>query len=299
MKYVFSISLLLVSFNALAQDFELFKIQSTYYPSQVVKESSTDGEVGFWEWSGQFAIPQLLKKERMILIHKFGYTNLRVDTDGIFTNPSAETTKHYHTVMYNLSVVKILNPNWRLLVNLSPTLASDFNESLNGSDFLFQASALALNAKSEKFKYGFGLAYTTRFGRQILIPSGVIKYNTQKMELDALLPNKLSLMFNTHKAVNFGLEAALDGGLFNNTSESQIVNDLIDKAGYSRVNVGPTVSVRLKETMRIYLVGGMAVGRRLEFVDTAGETLDRTPDNGPFIKVGFSISPKGNGTGGF
>ncbi|MEM8897742.1 MAG: DUF6268 family outer membrane beta-barrel protein, partial [Bacteroidota bacterium] len=157
----------------------------------------------------------------------------------------------------------------------------------------------ALNAKSKKIKYGFGMAYTTRFGRQILIPTGVIKYNTQKMELDALLPNKLSLMFNTHKTVNFGLEAALDGGLFNNRSESQIVNDLIDKAGYSRVNVGPTVSVRLKETMRIYLVGGMAVGRRLEFVDTAGETLDRTPENGPFIKVGFSFSPVGNNAGGF
>ncbi|MEL6194593.1 MAG: DUF6268 family outer membrane beta-barrel protein [Bacteroidota bacterium] len=222
-----------------------------------------------------------------------------MDTDGIFTNPSAETTKHYHAIIYNLSVVKILSPNWRLLVNLSPTLASDFNESLNGSDFLFQASGLAMNTKNKKFKYGFGLAYTTRFGRQILIPTGVIKYNTQKMELDVALPNKLSLLFNTHKTFNFGLEAALDGGLFNNSSESQIVNDLIDKAGYSRVNVGPTISLKVKDAMKIYLVGGMAVGRRLEFIDAAGETLDRTPENGPFVKVGVSINPKGKISGGF
>ncbi|MEM9936783.1 MAG: DUF6268 family outer membrane beta-barrel protein [Bacteroidota bacterium] len=285
--------------NTIAQDFELFKIHSTYYPSQSVSESTTDGEVGFWEWSGQLAIPQLLEKQQLVLIHRLGYTNLRVDTEGIFTNTSSEATKNYHTIIYNLSVIKILNPNWKLLVNISPTLASDFNESLHGDDFLFQASGLLMNTKREKFQYGLGLAYTTRFGRQIVIPMGMIKYNTPKMTLDAFLPNKLSLMFNTHKTFNYGFEAALDGGLFNNNSESQVVNNLINKAGYSRINIGPTVSVKLKDAMKIYLVGGMAVGRRLEFIDTADETFDRTPENGPFIKVGFSFSPKGNNAAAF
>ena len=65
MKYFLSGLFVLFSFNAWTQDFELFKIQSTYYPNQLVKESSVDGEVGFWEWSGQLAIPQLIKSKKM------------------------------------------------------------------------------------------------------------------------------------------------------------------------------------------------------------------------------------------
>jgi len=112
-KYITSILLLLFSFNSLAQDFELIKIQSTFYPKQSVEESTTDGEVGFFEWSGELAIPQRFKKtKKTILIHKFGYSNLRVDTEGNTTLGFLENTKHYHTISYNLGVVRIFNPKW-------------------------------------------------------------------------------------------------------------------------------------------------------------------------------------------
>ena len=95
--------LLLFSCNLLAQDFELIKIQSAYYPKQALEESSVDAEIGFWEWSGQFAIPQPLKNQKTVLIHKLGYANLRVDIEANFTGTSVETSKNYHTIFYNLS----------------------------------------------------------------------------------------------------------------------------------------------------------------------------------------------------
>ena len=290
-KYGASVLLLLFSSNMLAQDFELIKFQSAYYPSQKIEESSVDGEIGFWEWSGQVAIPQLLKNKKTVLIHKLGYGNLRVDVEGSPINASVEATNHYHTIFYNLSIVQTLSPSWRLLLNVNPTLASDFAESLNDEDLLFQSSALAMKTKSKKFKYGFGFAYTTRFGRQVVIPTGMIQHNAEKMALDILLPSRLSVMFNTHQTTNFGLEATLDGGLFNNNSEIQIVNTIIDEAGYSRLNIGPAIVFKLKDAIKIHLTGGMAVGRRLEFVDITEETLDRTPQNGPFFKMGLSFSP--------
>ncbi|MEM6318768.1 MAG: DUF6268 family outer membrane beta-barrel protein [Bacteroidota bacterium] len=293
LKYGTAILLLLWNGSILAQDFELFKIQSAYYLQQAIEESSVDGKIGFWEWSGQLAIPQLLKSKKTILIHSLGYSNLSVETEGTFMNTVEEATKHYHTISYNLSLVKIVNPKWRLLFNLSPTLASDFTESLNEEDLLFQASAIAMKTQSSQFKYGFGLVYTTRFGRQLILPSGMIQYTTEKMALDFLLPNGLSVLFNTHQAVNFGLEATLDGGLFNNNSDIQNVNAIIDEAGYSRLNIGPAITIRLKDALKIHLTGGMAVGRRLDFIDTTEATLDRTPENGPFFRVGFSFSPKG------
>lgn len=295
-KYATYILLFLFSHNVLAQDFEIIKIQSAYYPAQVVEEFAEDVEIGFWEWSGQIAIPQLLKNNKTVFIHRMGYSNLRVELNGSSSNVTLDGSNYFHTIFYNFSMVQTLNPKWRLLVNVTPTLASDFTESLNDDDLLFQASALAMNTKRKNFKYGLGVAYTTRFGRQLIMPLGMIQYNTEKIFLDILLPNKLSVIFNQNKVFQFGFEAGLNGGLFNNNSDVEIISTNIDEAGYSRLNVGPTIAFKLKKAIKINLTGGMAVGRRLDFIDTAEETIDKTPANGPFFRVGLSFSPQKKNT---
>jgi len=293
-KYLTSILLLLFSCSLLAQDFELIKIQSAYYPKQSIEESTVDGEAGFFEWSGQLAIPQTFKKSKKnILIHTLGYTNLRVDTEGSTDIGVVEHTKHYHTISYNLGLIKIFNPKWKLSFNLNPLLASDLEESLNEDDLLLQANALALYSKNKKITYGFGLVYTTRLGRPLVLPMGMFKYAKPKMTIDIILPNKLSVMFNTsNKTFYYGFVAGLNGGLFNNTNEISTINAIVDEAGYSRLNIGPAIAVKLKNNLKVHLKGGMVVGRRMEFIDIDEETFDRTPESGPFFTVGLSFVPK-------
>lgn len=293
-KYVAACMLLLFSLNLLAQEFELIKIQSAYYLPQTIEESAVDGKIGFFEWGVQVAIPQPLKKnKKTVLIHKIGYGNLRVDTEA---NPSVgrvEAEKYYHTISYNFGLVQTLHPNWRLVVNFTPTLASDFGENLSGDDLLYQANALAVNIKNEKLKYGFGLAYTTRVGRQLFIPMGLLKYHTRKFELDIVLPNKLNILFKTpNNILSYGLKAGLNGGVFNNTTEVLSVSSIIDEVGYSRLIIGPAITWRLKDAINIHLQGGMAVGRRLELIDVNKEIIDRTPQAAPFLVVGLSFAPK-------
>lgn len=296
-KYLASCIFLLCCTNLFAQDFELIKIQSAYYLPQTIEESAVDGEIGFFEWGVQVAIPHTLKKnKKTVFIHKIGYGNLRVDTEA---NPGAggmaEAEKYYHTVSYNFGLVQTLHPNWRLVVNFIPTLASDFEENLSGDDLLYQANALAVNIKNEKLKYGFGLAYTTRVGRQLFIPMGLLKYNTGKFELDIVLPNKLNIMFKTpNNILSYGLKAGLNGGVFNNNNTTEVlsVSSIIDEVGYSRLIIGPAITWRLKDAINIHLQGGMAVGRRLEFIDVNEEIIDRTPQAAPFFAVGLSFAPK-------
>ena len=294
LQYLALLFFSLFSTNVLAQDFELIKIQSAYYPKQSVEESTTEGEVGFFEWNGQLAIPQTFKKsKKTILLHKLGYTNLRVDTEGNTTIDFVENTKHYHFISYNLGLIQILNQKWKLISNLNPILASDFGERLNEDDLLFQASAMALYTKNINTQYGFGLIYTTRLGRPLILPMGMYKYRTLKMKVDIVLPNKLSIMFNTNnRTFHYGFEARLNGGLFNNTNDISTVNAIIDEVGYSRLNIGPAIAVKLKKTMKLHLSGGMAVGRTLEFIDINEETFDRTPESGPFFRAGLSFVPK-------
>jgi len=293
-KYLTSILFLLFSFNILAQDFELLKIRSAYYPKQSIEESSVDGEIGFFEWGGQLAIPQTFKKnKKTILIHKVLYANLRADIEGNPANGLVVSNKYYHTISYNLGLVQTLSPKWRLILNLNPTLASDFEESLSEDDLLYQANAMIINTKNTKFQYGFGLAYTTRFGRQIVIPMGMLNYRTAKMNLNIVLPNKLSVLFKkADSKFLYGLEAGLNGGLFNNTNDVQTINTLIDETGYSRFTFGPALSLNLKNGVKIQFNGGVAVGRKLEFIDANEEVFDRTPEVGPFFSMGISFSPK-------
>lgn len=289
--YLTVVFLLFISNNLTSQDFELVKIQSTLYPKQSIEESTVDGEISFFEWSAQVGIPQRFKKtNKTLLIHRLGYSNLRVDTEANMNATFLETTKHYHTISYNLGLVKIFNPRWRLLVNANPLLASDFAESITGDDLLFQGSALALYAKNINVTYGFGAVYTNRFGRPLVIPMGIFKYKTRKMILDVILPNKFSLMFNTpNRTFFYGIKAELDGGLFNNTSDLNVINAIIDEAGYSRINVGPEVAVKVNSTFKINITGGFAVGRRMEFIDLNENTFDRTPESGPFFNIGVTF----------
>lgn len=285
---------LLFSLNVFAQDFELIKIQAAYYPNQKLEDASVNGEIGFFEWGAQVAIPQSFKNHKQtILIHKIGYANLTANTELNLQRVNSNSSRYYHTIIYNIGLVQTMNSNWLFVANFIPTLASDFEENLSGDDLLFQSSALVVNTKNEKLKYGFGLAYTTRLGRQLVIPMGLLKYKIQKFELDMFLPNKVAAMLKTNKNIfSYGIKAGLNGGVFNNTSEFQTVSTTVDVVGYSRVTIGPAITIRLKDAININLVGGMTVNRRLEFIDSNNERIDRTPKATPFLSFGVSFVPK-------
>lgn len=166
-------------------------------------------------------------------MHKIGYANLTANTEVSLPLVNLESIR-YHTISYGLGLIQTLNTNWPLVANFIPTLAPDFEEKLSGNDLLFKANALAVNTKNEKLKYGIGLAYTTRLGRQLLIAMGLLMYNTRKFELDIVLPNKLSAMVKTNKNLfYFGVKAGLNGGVFNNSSEFQTVSNTVNELVYS------------------------------------------------------------------
>ena len=71
--------------------------------------------------------------------------------------------------------------------------------------------------------------------------------------------------------------------LFSIHNDNPLVNDVVDKAGYSRLNLGAAVEFRLKGAMYIKTSGGLSMARRLELIDINKETIDRTPKNGPFL----------------
>jgi hypothetical protein len=285
---------LLFNLNLFAQDFELFKVESAFYPKQNLDDSAIEGATGFIEWGAQLAVPKTFKKHKnTMLIQKIGYANLIVNSEVNLPHVNLFSTRNYHTIIYNLGLIQGINTNWLLVTNFIPTLASDFQEKLSGDDLLFQANAMVVNKKNEKLKYGFGLAYTTRLGRHLIIPMGLLKYKTQKIELDMILPNKITAMIKTNKKIlSFGVKAGLNGGVYNNTSDIETVSNMVDVLGYSLITIGPSIIVRIKNVININLVGGMTLNRRVELIDTNNAIIDRTPKSSPFVGFGISFVPK-------
>lgn len=277
--------------KARAQDFNLFRIQSSYYSSQSIQGSLSDSKIGFKEWSAELSIPQMIKNKKTILIHTLNYGNLSVDTEGSFINTPFKSSKSYHTISYNLGIIGKLNETWSMALNARPTIASDLDNNLDIDDLLFQASVLAIKAKSKSIKYGFGLMYSTRFGRQLMLPMALFRYSNSNINLDLLLPNRLSLIMKTESSLNYGFEAILNGGLFNNTSQIEFLNTSIDKASYSRLSLGPVLTYKLKGIIKLSMTGGYALARRLEFIDISKEINEQTPENGLFFRFGLSVSP--------
>lgn len=292
-RYSLFIAPLLSGFWLHAQDLEIVNVQSAFYPKQSFEESSIDGKIGFFEWGAQVAVPQIFKKHnKTILIHKIGYANLSANSRVSLPLVNSESIRYFHTITYDLGFIQSVGTNWRLVANFIPTIASDFGEKFSLDDMLFQANGLVINNKREKLKYGFGLAYTTRLGRQLLIPMGLLTYTARRFKLNIVLPSKLSAMIETNKNIfSFGVKAGLNGGVFNNSSELPTVSYKVDEVGYSRLILGPAFSIRLKDAININLDGGVTINRRLEFIDSNNVIIDRTPKATPFLGFGISFAP--------
>lgn len=286
----------LVSNGLMAQGFELFNFNTLYYPKQKVTDTDVDSEIGYKEYAFQFTIPQIFNDKKTVLVHSLEYGHLTVDTEVDLGNDQiVENTSDYHVIRYKFKMNQELNEKWRLMAGLTPTLASDLRDGFGGKDMFLLANVLLTRMKRKGLSYGFGLTYSTRFGRELIVPIFMYDNRTLTRRIQLVLPSHVSLMYNKpDQNFYYGVKAALNGALFNINNGNEVVSDLIDQAGYSRLNIGPEIEVRLKGSLYLQASGGITVARKLEFIDSNDDKLDRTPDNGPFIQVGFAIIPQRN-----
>lgn len=279
--------------SLMAQNLELFGLQTSIYPKQTVTGGAEDGEIGYKEFIGHFTIPQIFNNYQTIVTHTLQYGHLLTETEIMLDGVRHTNEANYHTIVYRLNLNQKLDDKWRLNIGIAPSLASDFEDNLSREDLLLQANAMLIRLKSKTFTYGFGLAVSTRFGRKLIIPIASLSFKSPKRNISIVLPNKVSIMYNTtNKNVYYGFAAVLNGALFNVHNSNEEVNNIVDEAGYSRLNVGPAVEFRLKGELYLKASGGFSTARKLEFISENEDILDRTPDNGPFFNIGISYFPQ-------
>ena len=188
-----------------------------------------------------------------------------------------------------------LNNSWRLLINLRPTLASDFEHSLSADDFVLQGIGFALKKVNEHFSIGGGIAYTMRFGKPFAVPVLPLNYKKGKHNISALLPIKLTYKYSldNKEKLSVGFKHKVNGAQFNITAPNIEIYDVpeIDKISYTRANIGATINYNITKFVQLELYGGASVRRQYNLLDKSNKTHEFNFKEAPFVQFGITLVP--------
>lgn len=271
-----------------AQDFKLAGIKYANYPTSQIKNNSGNQEISFQEFGAFVNFPKKFKDNKTVLVNGVGYGFVASSLDNLFFS-SNESEKKLQSFYYQLALLHQWNEKWNFVVNLKPTLASDFEGKLSSDDFIFQGGVTATRKFSPTFKIGGGLAYSARLGSPQLIPLINFHYKNNKHEINALLPINAKYTYSLlpNKKLDLGVKYNRNGANFNVHS----ANNSIDKINYSRANFGVIANYQLTKTLRLETFGGLSTSRKYSLINTDNTTYDFDSESAPFFSVGIVLIP--------
>lgn len=286
--FLFAISFI----NGYSQDFKLAGVQYNSYPTSQIKDDAGNQDISFQEFGAFVNFPTKLKNNKTGLVNGFGYGFVETSLDSELF-PIYENKKKLQSFYYQFTLWHQWNEKWNILINLNPTLASDFEAKLNTDDFIFQGAALVTRKINTSFKIGGGIAYSARFGNPRLVPLLNLQYDKNKHQIHALLPLNLTYSYSLlpNKKLGIGVKYTLNGANFNiHTTDTNSINEI----NYSRANVGVSTDYQLTKMLRLEAYGGLSAARRYTVLDTGDTAYNFDSEAAPFFSIGMVFIPKKN-----
>jgi len=268
--------------------FPLATTDFIYYPESNIHTKSGKGKIGTNEYNFtfQYAIP--LCEHKIYFYNKidlsvFSYDVYLESTDLLFQ----ET---YRSLDFTVGLIKVLPGKWRLALNYSPTLASDFKDKLSSDDFIYQFSALAVKRAKDNFQYGLGIAYTSRFGKLTLLPLANLIYKKNKWLTSVLVPTYLSQFYCFNENSRIGLSANVNGDYYNVRFDAIPMTIDLNKASYSRITIGPEYEFKLFGDLYLDTSIGISVRNILAIQnEDLKEELSLDVDSKYYFRMGLKI----------
>ncbi|MBT5871785.1 MAG: hypothetical protein HOH43_00090 [Candidatus Latescibacteria bacterium] len=237
-------------------------------------------------FSVNVAFPVALKNGRTVLINELFYQRRDFSYKGFAGgNP---VIGNIHDLNYTLSIQHGFSEKWALLASVTPGLASDFNASLSGGDFNFQAVTAFIRTKSPRFSYGFGAVYSTQFGQPIPLPVIALNWNNGgKLRWDTILPVSSEFWYTASQKLNLGLLFGLNGNTYNTDSRLFAVPD--PQLRYFTLTLGPSIGYRLSSILRVKVEGGLVGVQQYQLYsgNTKQSSLNLKPSS--FVRIGLSL----------
>ncbi|MEO1255141.1 MAG: DUF6268 family outer membrane beta-barrel protein [Bacteroidota bacterium] len=287
-SFLTSLPLLLLLNTATSQGLDVFYFGTSFYPKRALNTNDST-EVSLLEYQFKFNVLQKFENDSSkFLIHGVRYDRF-IPT---IHRTSDDQRTQLHSFMYSLTWFKKINKKWNLSLTGVPTLSSQFEAPISGQDFLFQGTALAINKKSDSKQLGYGIVYTSRLGRQIVVPMFLYRITKASMSLNLILPFRAVIEFRkADKSLRYGFNANLNGGVFNFNDRNAANSAFIDEVGFSRAVIGTFLAYKISGPFYLNAGAGMAVARTFQFIDESDNILeDLTQKPGPYINLALSMT---------
>ncbi len=178
-----------------------------------------------------------------------------------------------HGVELQLGLIRSFGPRWTLVANFAPGFAGDFVD-VDGDGFRFQGVLLAAYRLSGAVTLGGGIVATTAFGQPLPLPGLTFEYRKPRFRIDAFLPLRLDFVFPVHEVVELGIAARVSGNNYDISNQEPI-----EAARFSQLDLSAFISLGLSDTVWLVVTGGPVLGRRFDFVDDDGDTLQDLATN--------------------
>ncbi len=284
---VIGLCVLLFVTNVNGQDFKLGGLKYAYYPQSEIKKGNNGEKTSFNEFGFLINIPKKLKNDSTILINGIGYGSVNATMYNFLGAPSNKYDKKMEVFYYQATLLHQWKKDWTFVVNLQPTLASDFEEKLSIDDFVLQGAVLVTKKMNDKIKLGGGIAHSTRWGSPIVVPTFSFFYKNKKHTVNALLPASCVYTYSMLPKNNLklGVKFITNGANFNISSDFSKIN----KLNYSRANIGLIAMYQPRKIFRFELHTGISTNRIYRLVDDNLNVTTFDSKAEPFINIGFSI----------
>ncbi len=272
----------LVRFNIATTGFSL-------YSKSLIASDKYRGDIDYEEYLFTFQLPTLFKNKKIVMLNGMEFVNFKPSVSNVLSDNlkfQKEISAEFYSLSYKFGIIKIANNGWKYLAYLKPTITSDFKEKISSDDFMFVSSLMAMKRHSEHLAYGFGLAYTSRLGRPLVIPIATLDYRKLPWSTNVVFPTRVAQFYHFKKS-KIGLSFNLYGNNFNNRDIQEY--DL-NKLSFLRVNIGPEYDLSLTKHVFLTIRTGMTVYNRLSWTDSNDkDILNLSPKPKFFFQAAISL----------
>lgn len=254
---------------------------------RVGSQTATNLDQDFLNAMIQIVFP--LQEKQLYLFNglEYGYARYR-----LITRAGDRSSRAFHSIKYNLGLIKVLANRKTLAINVIPVFSSDFNK-MTGNALIYNAAALMMKRKSPNFEYGFGVAFTSyvsRFESPLVVPLISMTYvdgkHTTKMVLPSFISQRYALNERTDLMLEFKVMGALYDMVYTNPSTAYDLN------GFSETKflLGPKVRYRVTGDFYLNMEGGLVFGNQVIIQDDQRKSeLEIQSDERFYLKLGLAV----------
>ncbi len=225
-----------------------------------------------------------------LLTAGLGYSHTELDDS---TLTGSDRSRELRTFVPTLSLMRILNDEYSLIVSLRPGFYGSLDGSL-GDDFRLEGGVVVTKLMSDNLTMGLGLGRGTNFGRDLIVPLfQFVWFASEKVIVRGLLPIRASVWYIPNQNWEFGAIYKLQGSLYNIEGDTNIAG--ARQLGFAAAHLGGGAHYNLFGTNFISLEAGVTALRRYQWTNETGTSVkifedpwrEREIDRVPYVNIGW------------